>query len=119
MKYAIFAFVLGFLVLDLAAKPALAATSTTSFGVSVTVLAASCQVSAPSTASRTYAAVKANAASNVSVTCTTPTPYNVNLSAGLTADAALKTTGTVAVSQRPALSSDSASTDSITVAVTY
>jgi spore coat protein U-like protein len=116
MKYAIFAFVLGFLVLDLAAKPALAATSTTSFGVSATVLAASCQASAPPTASGAYAAVRANAASNVSVTCTNPTPYNVNLTSGLTADAALKAAGTAAVSMA---STPSPESDSITVAITY
>jgi spore coat protein U-like protein len=83
MKYASLAFALGFLALGLASRPALAATSTASFSVTVTVVS-SCQVSAPATASGTYTGTRANAATPVSVACTNHTPYNVSHSTGLT-----------------------------------
>jgi spore coat protein U-like protein len=44
----------------------------------------SCQVSAPATAPGTYTAIRANAATSVSVACTNPTPYNVRHSTNLT-----------------------------------
>jgi len=84
MKYALFALALGFLASGLAPRPALAATASASFAVTVTVQAA-CQVSAPATAFGTYATAGARATSAVSVACTIPTPYNVSRSAGLAA----------------------------------
>lgn len=121
MKHATFAFALGFLMLNLAARPALAATSTASFGVSVTVQAA-CQVSAPARVSGAYATAAANAASSLSVACTNPTPYNVKLSAGQTASAVKKTSNTASVQSGSALLAESASgasADSITITVIY
>jgi spore coat protein U-like protein len=44
----------------------------------------SCQVSTPATASGTYSATRANAATPVFVACTNHTPYNVNHSTSLT-----------------------------------
>jgi spore coat protein U-like protein len=69
-------------------KPAFAATSTASFGVSATVQAA-CQASTPVIAFGNYATA---GGAPVSVTCTNPTPYKVSLSADLTAPPATKTT---------------------------
>ncbi|MDR3774490.1 MAG: spore coat protein U domain-containing protein [Terracidiphilus sp.] len=77
--FAVFAFVL--LGSGLAVRPAVAATASASFGVSVTVQG-SCRASAIAAAFRTYSAA-ANATSPVSVTCSNSTPYNVTLSAAM------------------------------------
>jgi spore coat protein U-like protein len=82
MKYALFAFSLGFLASGLGSRPVLAATSIASFAVTATVQAG-CQVSAPATAFGIYTTAGANATSAVSVACTHPTAYSVDLSAGL------------------------------------
>lgn len=84
MKYASFAFALGFLASGLAPRPALAATASASFAVTATVQAA-CQVSSPATAFGVYTTIGTNATSAVSVACTHPTAYSVDLSAGLAA----------------------------------
>lgn len=89
MRFALFAIALGLLASGLASRPALAATSTASFGVTATVQS-SCQATAPVSAFGNYATA---GASPVSVSCTHPTPYNVSLSADLTASAAMKMTG--------------------------
>jgi|GEM_PF-6331826 spore coat protein U-like protein len=113
---------LGFLSLLLVAMPAFAATATASFSVTATVQA-TCEVSAPATASKAYtAATTANAASNVSVTCTNPTPYNVSLGAGGTADAGRKEADSASARQISALTASPASgaqADSVTVTITY
>jgi spore coat protein U-like protein len=76
----LFSFALGFMTAGLAPRPALAATSTASFAVTVTVQAG-CQVSAPATAFGIYTTAGANSTSAVSVACTIPTRYNVSHSA--------------------------------------
>jgi spore coat protein U-like protein len=112
MKYASIAFVLGFLALGLASRPALAATQTASFSVTVTVVS-SCRASAPATAFGTYTAAGVNATSPASVACTSPTPYNVSLSAELVPSAIAttqKTTVSASDSLNHALLLDSAHT---------
>jgi spore coat protein U-like protein len=115
MKSARFVLLLGFLVLNLSAMPLFAATSTASFSVTATVQA-TCQVSTTAQASKAdTAAWMANASSNVSVTCTSPTPYSVHYRSGSTAGAS---------SAQPdyVLSPDSSSgahADSATVTITY
>lgn len=90
MRFLSFAMVLGILLSSPFSKPALAATSTASFGVSAMVQSA-CQASTPVSAFGNYA----NAGrSPVSVTCTNPTPYNISLSADLTTPAILQMIGT-------------------------
>jgi len=74
--------VLGFLALAFSSWHAIAATATTTFGVSVTVQSA-CAASASSMRFGTYSGTAVNAASTISVTCTQSTPYNVGLSEGL------------------------------------
>jgi spore coat protein U-like protein len=105
IKYALFAFALGFLASGLAPRPALAATASASFAVTVTVQAA-CQVSAPATAFGTYATAGARATSAISVACTIPTPYNVSRSAGLAASDTRRVTASA-----PVLTSDASLTN--------
>jgi spore coat protein U-like protein len=109
MKYSAMAFALGFVALNLFSRPALAATSTASISVSATVLAA-CQVSAPATAFGTYSVAGASATSALSVSCTMPTPYNVSLSAGVTAGSIRTLNGPVPALMSRALLPDSGHT---------
>lgn len=81
MKSALSVFALGFLAFGLAPRFAVAATASTSFGVSATVQA-NCLVSTSATTFGIYTGAVLNATSGVSVTCTNPTPYNVGLSTG-------------------------------------
>jgi spore coat protein U-like protein len=81
---------LGFLMLGLATKPAVAATATTTFSVTATVQS-TCLVSATAMAFGTYTGAVATSTSAVSVTCTNTTPYNVGLSAGLATGATVTT----------------------------
>lgn len=83
MKFSTLAFALGLLASGQASRPIHAATLTASLVVTVTVVS-SCQVSSPATTAATYAPVRANAASSISVTCTMPTPYNVSHNTSLT-----------------------------------
>ena len=101
MKLASVAFALGFLASGFASKPALAATLSSSFSVSVTIVS-SCRASAPATAFGAYTAAGVNATSPASITCTSPTPYNVSLSAELV-PSAIATTQKTAVSPSDAL----------------
>ena len=82
VKFALSAYLLGFMALGLCALPADAATATNSFAVSATV-ASTCLVSATSLGFGSYTGLVVPASSTVSVTCTNTTPYNVGLSAGL------------------------------------
>jgi spore coat protein U-like protein len=82
--------VLGFLVLGLAPRPALATTVTTTFAVTATVQS-TCLVSATTMAFGTYTGAVATSTSTVSVTCSNTTPYNVGLSAGLATGATVTT----------------------------
>ncbi len=84
MKIALIGFALGGLAIGLASRPALAATSTASFSVTATVVSG-CQASAGA-----YTAARV-APSSVSVNCTSPTAYNVSLSAGRSVDSAATT----------------------------
>jgi spore coat protein U-like protein len=81
---------LGFLALGLTSKPAVAATTTTTFGVSATVQS-TCLVFATPIAFGTYTGAVATSTSAVFVTCTNTTPYNVGLSAGLATGATVTT----------------------------
>jgi spore coat protein U-like protein len=90
MKSIFPSFALCFLVLGLVAKPAAAATATTTFGVTATVQS-NCLVSATALAFGTYTGALATSTSTVSVTCTNTTPYNVGLSAGLATGATVTT----------------------------
>ena len=112
LKTGLCAFALSFLALGLASRPAVAATVTTTFGVTATVQA-TCLVSATAMAFGTYTGVVANSTSTVSVTCTNTTPYNVGLSAGLATGAtviARKMTGPASALLGYALFSDAART---------
>jgi spore coat protein U-like protein len=82
VKPALLAGVLGSVALAMAPFSAIAATTTTTFGVSETVQA-TCLVSATALAFGTYTGAVSNSTSTVSVTCTNTTSYNVGLSAGL------------------------------------
>jgi spore coat protein U-like protein len=82
MKSALSVLALGFLASGLAPLPAVAATASSSFGVTATVQAA-CVVSASAMTFGLYAGSAMNATSTVSVNCTNSTPYNVGLGAGL------------------------------------
>jgi spore coat protein U-like protein len=111
-KFALPAMLLGFMVLGLASRPVLAATATTTFGVSATVQA-TCLVSATAMAFGTYTGAVATSTSTVSVTCTNTTPYNVGLSAGLATSATVTTrsmTGPAAALLSYSLFSDAART---------
>jgi spore coat protein U-like protein len=112
MKSALPAVALGFLALGLATQPAVAATVTTTFGVTATVQA-TCLVSASSLAFGTYTGAVVDTASSVSVTCTNTTPYNVGLSVGLATGATVTTrkmTGPASALLSYALFSDSSRT---------
>jgi spore coat protein U-like protein len=84
------ALALGFLALGLAPMPAIAATATTTFNVTATVVA-TCLVAATPLAFGNYTGVVDPAASTVTVTCTNTTPYNVGLSVGLATGATVTT----------------------------
>lgn len=81
MRFASLSIALGILAFGYISSPAVAATSSASFGVTVTVLS-SCAASTPVAAFGNSATA---AASPVSINCTNPTPYNVSLSADLAA----------------------------------
>jgi spore coat protein U-like protein len=66
-------------------RPAAATTPSASFGVSV-IVQSGCRVSASATHLGTYAAAMAETASTFTVTCTLPTPYNVDLRSGRAMD---------------------------------
>lgn len=90
VKSVLHAAVLGLLALGLTSTSAVAATATTTFGVSATIQA-TCVVSATALGFGTYTGVLANSTSTVSVTCTNTTPYNVGLSAGSATGATVTT----------------------------
>jgi spore coat protein U-like protein len=76
------AVVLGIFALSLAPGPAGAATATTTFAVSATVVG-TCLVAATPLGFGNYTGLVDPASSTVTVTCTNTTPYNVGLNAGL------------------------------------
>ena len=82
IKLAVPVFALSLLAFVLLPQPAVAAAASASIGVSATVQA-SCLASATSTELRTDSVPLESAASNVSVKCDNPTPYNVCLGTGL------------------------------------
>lgn len=77
MRFAPLAFACGILASGLAIMPALAATSTTSFAVTATVLS-SCMASTPVTA---FGSNPIAGGAPASVTCTSPTQYSISLDA--------------------------------------
>jgi spore coat protein U-like protein len=90
MRSVLPAVAVGFLALGLSTRHAVAATATTTFGVTATVQA-TCLVSATTLAFGTYTGAVATSTSTVSVTCTNTTPYNIGLSAGLATGATVTT----------------------------
>ena len=82
--------VLGIIALSMVPMPAEAATATTTFAVTATVVA-TCLVSATPLGFGNYTGVVDPASSTVTVTCTNTTPYNVGLSAGLATGATVTT----------------------------
>lgn len=78
------------LIGSLVARPADAATATTTFAVTATVQA-TCLVSASGLAFGVYTGALTSSTSTVSVTCTQSTAYNVGLSAGLATGATVTT----------------------------
>jgi spore coat protein U-like protein len=90
VKSALPAVVLGIFALSLAPMPADAATATTTFAVTATVVA-TCLVSATPLGFGNYTGVVDPATSTVTITCTNTTPYNVGLSAGLATGATVTT----------------------------
>jgi spore coat protein U-like protein len=82
---------LAVLTFGFASTPASATTTvTTTFGVSATVQS-TCLISATALSFGTYTGVVANATSNVSVTCTNTTAYNVSLNPGTATGATVTT----------------------------
>ena len=90
MKSALSVLALGFLASGLAPRPAVAATASTSFGITATVQG-TCLVSASDLTFGLYAGAAVNATSSISVTCSDRTPYSVGLSAGLAPGATVAT----------------------------
>jgi spore coat protein U-like protein len=84
------AVVLGIFALGMAPMPAEAATATTTFAVTATVVA-TCLISATPLGFGNYTGVIDPATSTVTITCTNTTPYNVGLSAGLATGATVTT----------------------------
>ncbi len=82
--------VLEFIALAVCPSSALAATASTTFGVSATVQA-TCLVSATPMVFGSYTGTLASSTGTVSVTCTNTTTYNVSLSAGLASGATVTT----------------------------
>jgi spore coat protein U-like protein len=80
----------GVLTLGLASTAANAATASAPMAVSATVQA-TCLISANNLAFGNYSGVQLDATSNVSVTCTNTTPYNVGLNQGLATGATVTT----------------------------
>ena len=112
MKFSLPAVALGLVALGLSTKPAVAATVTTTFGVTATVQA-TCLVSATNLAFGTYTGTTTDVASTVSVTCSNTTPYNVGLSAGLATGSTVTTrqmTGPASALLNYALFSDASRT---------
>ena len=90
--------------------PAVAATATSSFAVTATVVA-TCTTSATPLAFGNYTGVQSDAASAVSVTCTNTTPWTITLDPGVAAGAtvtARKMTGPAAALLPYSLSTDAA-----------
>lgn len=81
IKNALPVFVLGVLASGLTPRPAVAATASASFSVSA-VVEATCRATANTMALRTLAAAVLNPTSPVSVDCSNPVPYRVNITAG-------------------------------------
>jgi spore coat protein U-like protein len=81
MKHASIVSGLVLMMLGLAFRPALAATSTASFNVTATVVD-TCSIGSTSATFGAYVAAMADPTSAVSVQCILKTPYNVSLRAG-------------------------------------
>jgi spore coat protein U-like protein len=101
----------GVLTLGLASTAANAATATSPMQVTATVQA-TCLISTNNLSFGTYSGAQLDATSNVTVTCTNTTPYNVGLNAGTATGATVTTrqmlNGTIALNY--ALFSDAART---------
>ncbi len=79
MRYAFVVLALGFLGTVPASKSLLAATVSSSFGVSVTVVSSCTALSSSPALSSPRANTISNAAPNVAIDCTVPTPHNVDI----------------------------------------
>lgn len=78
MKSALSEFVLAVLLLTSTPQADIAATASTSFGVSITVESA-CVISATPVRVEVFASAPLKAISNVTVACTHPTPYDISI----------------------------------------
>ncbi len=81
---------LGLITLSLGAKHTLSATRSASFSVSVTATA-SCQVASNPMTFATYAAAATNAQRAISVICSQPIPYSLDVSAARSTRATVNT----------------------------
>ena len=90
LKSTLSAVILGVFAVSMAPASARAATATTTFAVTATVVA-TCLISATPLGFGNYTGVVDPASSTVTVTCTNTTPYNVGLSAGLATGATVTT----------------------------
>ncbi len=81
---------LGALAVGLTPAPASAATATTTFQVTATVVA-TCLISGNTLAFGNYTGVQLDGTTTLSVTCTNTTPYNVGLNAGTATGATVTT----------------------------
>ena len=82
--------VLGFLALGLASTSAFATTSTTSLGVSATVVS-DCTISTTAMGFTNYTGAVNNATSTFTITCSNGSGYTVGLDAGLASGATVTT----------------------------
>ncbi len=104
--------VLSTLALGLLSGQAQAATASTTFSVTATMMA-NCTISATNLAFGSYTGALTNATSTISVTCTKSTTYNVGLDAGTSTGATVTTrkmTGPAGATLAYALYQDSAHT---------
>lgn len=69
------------LISSLFANPTIAATTTTTFNITATVVA-TCQISAAPLAFGNYSGALTNSTSTIIATCTNTSPYNIGLNAG-------------------------------------
>jgi spore coat protein U-like protein len=96
IKFVLFQIALCFLARGLDSTPILAATPTTSFGVTATVQAG-CLISATAIPFGNYPATVVKAKPEISVTCTNLTAYIVDVRAGLTSSATAPTRRTTSL----------------------
>jgi spore coat protein U-like protein len=91
VKYALPAAILGCLTLGLASVPAAAATNTTTFMVTATVVANCTITPTGGVAFGSYTGTAKTASTTLTINCTNTTPYSVGLNPGATSGATVTT----------------------------